>query len=103
MLSHRSGRLERQQLIAGICEQPARSGTAGENNQISQRKFSCCRFDEAVKIALDFFQKRRTSATAGWLTSLSFCGWAADRAPLAPPSLSDPRKVDAVAQAVVSS
>src|SRR5512145_1268053 len=37
---------------------------------------------------------------AGWLTSQSFWGARRMRPPLAPPRLSDPRKVDAEAQAV---
>src|SRR5512146_602016 len=40
---------------------------------------------------------------AGWLTSQSFCGAKRMRAPLAPPRLSEPRKVDADAQAVETS
>src|SRR5512136_457494 len=39
----------------------------------------------------------------GWLTSQSFCGARRMRAPLAPPRLSEPRKVDADAQAVETS
>ena len=39
----------------------------------------------------------------GLLASQSFCGTRRIRAPLAPPRLSDPRKVDAEAQAVVTS
>src|SRR5512143_362815 len=40
---------------------------------------------------------------AGWLTSQSFCGARRMRPPLAPPRLSEPRKVDADAQAVETS
>src|SRR5512136_2221473 len=40
---------------------------------------------------------------AGWLTCQSFCGARRMRAPLAPPRLSEPRKVDADAQAVETS
>ena len=40
---------------------------------------------------------------AGWLTSQSFCGARRMRAPFAPPRLSEPRKVDADAQAVETS
>jgi hypothetical protein len=36
----------------------------------------------------------------GWLTSQSFCGARRIRAPLAPPRLSEPQKVDADTQAV---
>ena len=36
----------------------------------------------------------------GWLTTQSFCGARRIRAPFAPPRLSEPRKVDADAQAV---
>jgi len=39
----------------------------------------------------------------GWLTSQSFCGARRMRAPLAPPRLSEPRKVEAAAQAVETS
>src|SRR6266446_4426692 len=46
----------------------------------------------------------RTFATwAGWLTSQSFCGARRMRAPFAPPRLSEPRNVDADAQAVETS
>ena len=37
---------------------------------------------------------------SGWFTSQSFCGASRRRAPLAPPRLSEPRKVEAEAQAV---
>ena len=40
------------------------------------------------------------SNSAGWLTSQNFCGTRRTRAPFAPPRLSEPRKVDADAQAV---
>ena len=43
------------------------------------------------------------ASSAGWFTSQSFCGARRIRAPLAPPRLSLPRKVDADAQAVVTS
>src|SRR5271157_4194898 len=39
----------------------------------------------------------------GWLTSQSFCGARRIRAPFAPPRLSEPRNVDADAQAVETS
>src|SRR5579862_5771329 len=43
------------------------------------------------------------ASSAGWLTSQSFCGASRIRAPLAPPRLSEPRNVDADAQAVETS
>src|SRR5512145_3290239 len=43
------------------------------------------------------------ASSAGWLTSQSLCGARRMRAPLAPPRLSEPRKVDADAQAVDTS
>ena len=43
------------------------------------------------------------ASSAGWLTSQSFCGARRMRAPLAPPRLSEPRKVEADAQAVETS
>ena len=43
------------------------------------------------------------ASCAGWLACQSFCGASRIRAPLAPPRLSDPRKVDAEAQAVDTS
>ena len=43
------------------------------------------------------------ASCAGWLTSQSFCGARRMRAPFAPPRLSEPRKVDADAQAVETS
>ena len=46
---------------------------------------------------------RTFASSAGWLTSQSFCGARRMRAPLAPPRLSEPRKVDADAQAVETS
>ena len=45
----------------------------------------------------------RVLSWAGWLTSQSFCGLRRMRAPLAPPRLSEPRNVDADAQAVETS
>ena len=46
---------------------------------------------------------RTFASRAGWLTSQSFCGARRMRAPFAPPRLSEPRKVDADAQAVETS
>ncbi|MCY1296602.1 hypothetical protein D9M70_459980 [compost metagenome] len=43
------------------------------------------------------------ASCAGWLTCQSFCGARRMRAPLAPPRLSEPRKVEADAQAVETS
>ena len=43
------------------------------------------------------------ASCAGWLTAQSFCGARRMRAPLAPPRLSEPRKVEAEAQAVETS
>ena len=43
------------------------------------------------------------ASCAGWLASQSFCGARRMRAPFAPPRLSEPRKVDADAQAVETS
>ena len=43
------------------------------------------------------------SSCSGWLTAQSFCGAKRMRAPLAPPRLSPPRKVEAEAQAVPTS
>src|SRR5512135_1150283 len=43
------------------------------------------------------------ASPVGWLTSQSFCGARRIRAPFAPPRLSEPRKVDADAQAVDTS
>ena len=43
------------------------------------------------------------ASSAGWFTSQSFCGARRMRAPFAPPRLSEPRNVDADAQAVVTS
>ena len=43
------------------------------------------------------------ASSAGSLTSQSFCGARRMRAPLAPPRLSEPRKVEAEAQAVLTS
>ena len=43
------------------------------------------------------------ASSAGWLTSQSFCGARRMRAPLAPPRLSEPRNVEADAQAVETS
>ena len=43
------------------------------------------------------------ASSAGWLTGQSFCGARRMRAPFAPPRLSEPRKVDADAQAVETS
>ncbi len=43
------------------------------------------------------------ASCAGWFASQSFCGVRRMRAPFAPPRLSEPRKVDADAQAVETS
>ena len=43
------------------------------------------------------------ASRSGWLTSQSFCGARRMRAPFAPPRLSEPRNVDADAQAVETS
>ena len=43
------------------------------------------------------------ASCAGWLTAQFFCGARRMRAPLAPPRLSEPRKVEAEAQAVETS
>ncbi len=43
------------------------------------------------------------ASCAGWLTAQSFCGARRMRAPLAPPRLSEPRKLEAEAQAVETS
>ena len=43
------------------------------------------------------------ASCAGWFTSQSFCGARRMRAPFAPPRLSEPRKVEAEAQAVETS
>ena len=43
------------------------------------------------------------ASCSGWLTAQSFCGARRMRAPLAPPRLSEPRKVEAEAQAVETS
>ena len=43
------------------------------------------------------------ASSAGWLTGQSFWGARRMRAPFAPPRLSEPRKVDADAQAVETS
>ena len=43
------------------------------------------------------------ASCAGWLTSQSFCGARRMRAPFAPPRLSEPRNVEADAQAVDTS
>jgi hypothetical protein len=54
-----------------------------------------------VEPGLDVFQHASTLASFfGSLTSQSFCGARRMRAPLAPPRLSEPRKVEADAQAV---
>jgi len=46
---------------------------------------------------------RTLDNSGGLFTSQSFCGASLIRAPLAPPLLSEPRKVDADAQAVETS
>jgi len=43
------------------------------------------------------------ASCSGWLAAQSFCGARRMRAPLAPPRLSEPRKVEAEAQAVETS
>jgi hypothetical protein len=66
-------------------------------------KPSCHRTVRLVEFLLDRFQLRQhLGQFAGWFTSQSFCGARRMRAPLAPPRLSLPRKVEAEAQAVVT-
>ena len=60
-----------------------------------------CALLKSFWIASSFF--RTFASSAGWLTSQSFCGARRMRAPFAPPRLSEPRKVDADAQAVETS
>jgi len=58
----------------------------------------------ALNAACTPSRARSTLASrAGWLASQSLCGARRSGAPLAPPRLSEPRKVDAEAQAVKTS
>ena len=59
----------------------------------------------SVELLLDRFEllEHLARAAAGSLTAQSFCGARRMRAPLAPPRLSEPRKVEAEAQAVETS
>ena len=55
----------------------------------------------ALKSAWIFSRAERTLASwVGWLTAQKRCGVRRMRAPLAPPRLSEPRKVEAADQAV---
>ena len=76
---------------------------AGQDDQVSQRYLPAARL-RAVECVLDALQRlERPRGRPGWLTSQSFCGARRMRAPFAPPRLSEPRKVDADAQAVETS
>ena len=77
---------------------------AGENDQVGERNLLAARLAEALKsfwIASSF--SSTVSSCAGWFTSQSFCGARRMRAPLAPPRLSERRKVEAEAHAVETS
>jgi hypothetical protein len=78
-------------------------GTAAQNDQVSYRHS----FPAGLSVVERLLDSSRVSSTvaswAGWLTSQSFCGARRIRAPFAPPRLSEPRKVEADAQAVETS
>ena len=78
---------------------------AAENDQVRQRNLlplpDWLRALNSFWIPSSFCSTFASSA--GWLTSQSFCGARRMRAPFAPPRLSEPRNVDADAQAVETS
>ena len=77
---------------------------AGEDDEVGEETLLPLPFWAEVKSAWIFSSVERTLArTCGWLTSQFFCGSRRMRAPLAPPRLSEPRKVAAAAQAVETS
>ena len=79
-----------------------RGGTA-EDDQIGERDFLVARL-RVVEVLPDRFELvQHRPSCAGLLTSQSFCGARRMRAPLAPPRLSEPRNVEADAQAVETS
>jgi hypothetical protein len=89
--------------VAGLlCGDFDRCATA-QNDEVGERDLLAAGL-RGVEVLLDFSSVLRTLASsAGWLTSQSFCGARRMRAPLAPPRLSLPRKVEAEAQALVTS
>ena len=90
--------------MAGFLRSPLDACATGKNDQIGKRDLLAAGLG-AVELALDALQSTCSTfaSCAGWLTSQSFCGDRRIRAPFAPPRLSEPRKVDADAQAVKTS
>ena len=79
-------------------------GAAAEHDQVGERDLlaaGCARVELAS--GCPPASASTFASCAGWLTSQSFCGARRMRAPLAPPRLSEPRKVEAEAQAVETS
>jgi hypothetical protein len=82
---------------------PARHRASAQDDQVGERNLlpAGLRAVERLLDSLEGFQ--HLFSWAGWLTSQSFCGARRMRAPLAPPRMSEPRKVEADAQAVETS
>ena len=83
---------------AGVLRGLLDRGAAAEHDQVGERDLLA----EAPSGSLRA-SPAPSSSCAGWLTSQSFCGLRRMRAPLAPPRLSEPRNVEADAQAVETS
>jgi phage tail tape-measure protein len=82
---------------------PSRPRAAAEHDQVGQRDLLAAGL-RALKSSGSFSSTAAPSpASAGSLTSQSFCGARRMRAPLAPPRLSLSRKVEAEAHAVETS
>ena len=76
------------------------AAAAAEHDQVGERDLLAAGL-RGVEVAWMPSSVVSTFASfAGWFTSQSFCGASRMRAPLAPPRLSEPRKVEAEAQAV---
>jgi hypothetical protein len=76
---------------------------ATEHDQVGQRDFLAVPWALLKACWMPSSVESTLASCAGWLTSQSFCGARRMRAPLAPPRLSEPRNVDAEAQAVDTS
>ncbi len=99
--ARREGNLD---LVAGVLRGLSRRPQQPASTMRSARRPSCRR--SAAPLNSLWMPSRVFSTVAswaGWLTAQSFCGARRMRAPLAPPRLSEPRKVEAEAQAVETS
>ena len=100
---HAAGRERNGHVVAGIFRRLLDAGATAEHDQIGQRNFLAAGRAPLKSLWMPSSTFSTLASWAGWLTSQSFFGARRMRAPLAPPRLSEPRKVDADAQAVETS